>query len=59
MLSVEDIIQLGFKAEEVNKVAILIKSSEYKRQQAAVGPKVSAMSFNKDWRYPITNDFKF
>ncbi|HMT02632.1 MAG TPA: NAD+ synthase [Burkholderiales bacterium] len=59
MLSVKDIIQLGFKAEEVNKVAILIKSSEYKRQQAAVGPKVSAMSFNKDWRYPITNDFKF
>lgn len=59
MLSVEDIIKLGFKADEVRKIADLLKSSEYKRQQSAIGPKVSYVPFNKGWRYPITNAFKF
>ena len=56
-LSAAEIIQEGFKPEEVNKVIKLIKRNEYKRRQAAPGIKISPMAFGKDWRYPITNDF--
>lgn len=54
-----NIIKMGFKEETVNKVARLLKLNEYKRRQTAVGPKVSNMAFAKDWRYPITNSFKY
>jgi NAD+ synthase (glutamine-hydrolysing) len=56
-LSPAEIIQQGFKSEDVNKVVHLIKRNEYKRRQAAPGIKISAMAFGKDWRYPITNGF--
>jgi NAD+ synthase (glutamine-hydrolysing) len=57
--STTKIISLGFDAEIVNKVAHLIKINEYKRRQAPVGPKISEVSFARDWRYPITNKFNF
>jgi len=38
----------------INNVADIIKSSEYKRSQAPVGPKISIKSFNYDRVYPIT-----
>lgn len=57
--SVEDIIQLGYPAEDVKKVAHLLKINEYKRRQAAVGPKLTTTAFARDWRYPNTNKFKF
>ena len=55
--SVEQIINLGFDENIVKKVAKLFYSSEYKRKQAAIGPKLSKMSFDKERRYPITNKF--
>lgn len=55
--SAAEIINLGYKAEDVNKIIKLIKRNEYKRRQAAPGIKVSPMAFGKDWRYPITNGF--
>lgn len=57
-LSRAEIIQQGFKPDDVNKVVSLIKRNEYKRRQSAPGSKVSAIAFGKDWRYPITNGFK-
>lgn len=54
-LSAEAIIQRGFAEEVVHKIIALIKRNEYKRYQAAPGTKISAMSFGKDWRYPLTN----
>ncbi|WP_133137092.1 NAD+ synthase [Legionella rowbothamii] len=57
-LSPSEIIQHGFKPELVTKVIQMIKRNEYKRRQAAPGIKVSAVAFDKDWRYPITNGFK-
>jgi len=33
----------------------LIKLSEYKRRQSAVGIRITARGFGKDWRYPITS----
>lgn len=55
--SVAEIIDSGFPNEVVKKVAKLLYSSEYKRQQAVIGVKISKMSFDKDRRYQITNKF--
>lgn len=58
-LSVDKIIKNGFNQEDVNKVGHLLKLSEHKRSQAAIGPKVTKRSFGNDWLMPITNKFKF
>ena len=47
----------GYDATTVAKVAKLLKTSEFKRWQAAPGPKLSAVAFGKDWRMPIVNRF--
>jgi len=57
-LSVTEIVAKGFISTDVDKVARLLKFNEYKRRQAAVGPKISRVSFGKDWRYPNTNKFR-
>lgn len=43
----------GFLLEDINQVFRLMKISEFKRQQGAVGPKLSKRAFGKDWRMPI------
>lgn len=43
--------------ETVEKVAKLLKNSEYKRFQAAPGPRLSDKAFGFDRRYPMTNGF--
>nr|WP_315471900.1 NAD+ synthase [uncultured Rhodoferax sp.] len=56
--SMETIIAVGYRAEDVERVTRLIKINEYKRRQAPVGIRVTHRSFGKDWRYPITNRFR-
>lgn len=56
-LSPDEIIKQGFSKQTVDKIIQLIKRNEYKRRQAPPGTKISAMSFGKDWRYPLTNGF--
>lgn len=51
------IIAEGFNAELVHKIIKLIKQNEFKRRQAAPGPKISPTAFIRDWRYPITSKF--
>ena len=51
------IIEQGFNKETVERVIRLIDFSEYKRRQAPLGVKITARSFGKDRRYPITNKF--
>ncbi len=41
----------------VIKVLKMVDRNEYKRQQAAPGPRVTQMAFGKDRRMPITNGF--
>ena len=53
-----EIVGLGYRAEDVRKVVRLIKLSEYKRRQAAVGIRITPRGFGKDWRYPITNRYR-
>jgi NAD+ synthase (glutamine-hydrolysing) len=50
-----EIVALGFAPADVRKVVRLIKISEYKRRQAAVGIRITPRGFGKDWRYPITS----
>ena len=38
----------------INNLANMIKSSEYKRSQAPIGPKISSKSFNYDRIYQIS-----
>jgi len=54
-LSMIDLIEQGFDAETVARVAKMIYTAEYKRRQSPPGVKVSGMSFGRDRRYPITN----
>ena len=56
--SIEQIIQAGFEPESVEKVTRLIKLNEYKRRQAPPGVRVTARAFGRDWRYPITSQFR-
>lgn len=56
--SLDEIITLGFEKKLVEKILTLVRQSEYKRKQAPIGPHIDCHSFGKDWRYPITNQFK-
>lgn len=46
-----------YDPELLKKVRKLLKNSEFKRRQAALGPRVNKHSFCKGWRYPITNSY--
>ncbi|NDP44011.1 MAG: hypothetical protein GZ089_15045, partial [Aromatoleum sp.] len=50
-----EIVAMGYRAEHVRQVVRLIRISEYKRRQAAVGIRITPRGFGKDWRYPITS----
>jgi NAD+ synthase (glutamine-hydrolysing) len=47
------IVAGGYAPADVDRVVRLIRLNEYKRRQAAVGPRVTPRGFGKDWRYPI------
>ncbi len=57
--SVEDLVQAGHDAVTVRRVARMLVTSEYKRRQAAPGPKVSPRAFGRERRYPITACYTF
>lgn len=52
--SIEAICAQGHAEAIVRQVAGLIRRSEYKRRQAAPGPKVARRAFGRDRRYPVT-----
>lgn len=53
-----DIVAKGHDPAVVKKIERLLYLAEYKRRQAAPGVKISARSFGRDRRYPITNKFR-
>ncbi|WP_127960218.1 NAD+ synthase [Serratia microhaemolytica] len=55
--SVAELVAEGFDQAVVRKVIRLVDINEYKRRQAAVGPRITARGFGKDRRYPITSGF--
>jgi NAD+ synthase (glutamine-hydrolysing) len=53
----EQIASKGYDLDLVKKILQMVDRNEYKRQQAALGPKVTKMAFGKDRRMPITNGY--
>ena len=56
--SAAEIVRAGFDAATVERVVRLVRISEWKRQQAAPGPKVSRRAFGRERRYPITSGWR-
>ncbi|PZO66780.1 MAG: NAD+ synthase [Paracoccus denitrificans] len=57
-LSVSDLVAEGFDRETVIKVEHLLLTSEWKRYQAAPGPRVTSRAFWLDRRYPLVNRWR-
>ncbi|MCO7471956.1 NAD+ synthase [Stenotrophomonas maltophilia] len=53
-----EIVAAGYDAAVVDRVLRLVRISEWKRHQAAPGPKVSRRAFGRERRYPISNGYK-
>jgi len=56
--SAEQVIAQGFDKDTVYRVVRMVDRNEYKRRQAATGPRVTPRGFGKDRRYPITNGWQ-
>ncbi|WP_313320262.1 NAD+ synthase [Stenotrophomonas sp.] len=54
----DDVIAAGYAPDVVDRVLKLVRISEWKRHQAAPGPKVSRRAFGRERRYPITNGYR-
>ncbi|QYR52653.1 NAD+ synthase [Lysobacter soyae] len=54
----DEIVAAGYAAEIVDRVVKLVRIAEWKRHQAAPGPKVSRRAFGRERRYPITNGYR-
>lgn len=57
-LSIRDLVDQGFDEETVRKIERLIYISEWKRYQAAPGPRISTRAFWLDRRYPLVNRWR-
>ncbi len=57
-LSLRDLVAQGFDTETVKKVETLLYHSEWKRYQAAPGPRISTKAFWLDRRYPLVNRWR-
>ncbi|MGB0713953.1 MAG: NAD+ synthase, partial [Gammaproteobacteria bacterium] len=54
-MSVSRIVEDGFAADEVERIAGLVLRNEYKRRQAPPGVRITRRAFGRDRRYPITS----
>ncbi len=55
--SAAEIVAAGFDREIVAQVLRKVKVGEWKRHQAAPGPKVSRRAFGRERRYPISSGY--
>lgn len=55
---ITEIVELGYDRGEVERAIALVDRAEYKRRQAAPGPKVTTKAFGRDRRLPITNKWR-
>ncbi|MFN7184187.1 MAG: NAD+ synthase [Thermomonas haemolytica] len=53
-----EIVAAGFDAATVDRVLRLVRISEWKRHQAAPGPKVSRRAFGRERRYPVSSGWR-
>jgi NAD+ synthase (glutamine-hydrolysing) len=57
-LGIERIVARGHGRDEVRRLVQMIDRAEYKRRQAAPGPKITERAFGRDRRVPITNGWR-
>jgi NAD+ synthetase len=57
-LSPAEMVEQGFRIEDVRRVVEMIHRNEYKRRQAPIGIRITHRGFGKDWRYPITSRYR-
>lgn len=57
-LSLAEIVAQGHDQALVERIERLLNIAEYKRRQAAPGPKLTPKAFGLGRRYPITNGYK-
>jgi NAD+ synthase (glutamine-hydrolysing) len=53
-----EIVAAGFEEKDVQRVVRMLYASEFKRRQAAPGPRVSPCAFGRERRYPISNAWR-
>ena len=53
----DQLVRMGYDAEDVNRVIKLVDLAEYKRRQNPPGIKITTKSFGRDRRMPITNRY--
>jgi len=57
-LGIDELVARGHDETQVRRVVQLIDRAEYKRRQAAPGPKITERAFGRDRRVPITNGWR-
>ena len=57
-LPLKEIIKNGLSPDLVQSVCNMIDTSEYKREQAAPGLKLTSRSFGYGWRMPIAQKYR-
>jgi NAD+ synthase (glutamine-hydrolysing) len=57
-MAARDIVARGYDAATVRRVIRMVDLAEYKRRQAAPGPRITPRNFGKDRRYPITSKYR-
>ena len=58
MADIETIVARGYDRELVERASLLLFRAEYKRFQAAPGPKITPRAFGRDRRLPLTSGFR-
>jgi NAD+ synthase (glutamine-hydrolysing) len=56
--SADEIVELGFERETVERIVQMIIRNEYKRRQAPPGVKITPRAFGRDWRLPIAHRYR-
>ena len=57
-LGIAAIVERGHDERDVHRVVQLVDRAEFKRRQAAPGPKITERAFGRDRRVPITNGWR-
>ena len=57
MADIDMIVARGFDRDDVSRASQLLFRAEYKRSQAAPGPKMTPVAFGRDRRLPLTSFF--
>jgi NAD+ synthase len=57
-MALGDVVKRGHDPATVKRIERLLNIAEYKRRQAAPGPKLSPRAFGQGRKYPITNGYK-